>query len=181
MEYQANDYSVNLPAEEYIRRFRDTDKFMKSCRECGNFGCSWACPPFSNDTVEELLQYDSVLIVVTRMIPERKDIPLAEVYDFMRPERLRLDRMMLDMEREKGGRYLAFSGTCLYCPEGTCTRKSGNPCRHPESVRPSLEAYGFDVGRTVADLFDFEIKWSCDGYIPEYLTIVSALFYKEEV
>ncbi|MDE6484186.1 MAG: DUF2284 domain-containing protein [Duncaniella sp.] len=180
MEYQAIDYSVTLPAEEYISRFRDTDKFMKCCRECGNFGCSWACPPFSHDLEAELRQYDSVLILVTKLIPVRKDIPLSGVHDFMRPERLRLDRKMLEMERTAGGRYFAFSGECMYCPQGTCTRMKGQPCRHPELVRPSLEAYGFDIGRTVSELFDFDIKWSGDGFLPEYLTIVSGFFYNRE-
>ena len=44
-----------------------------------------------------------------------------------------------------GGRSFAYVGSCLYCPDGTCTRPEGNPCRHPELVRPSLEACGLSL------------------------------------
>ena len=54
----------------------------------------------------------------------------------------------------------AYVGTCLYCPEGTCTRPEAKPCRHPELVRPSLEACGFDIAHTTSDLFGIELKLS---------------------
>ena len=180
MNYSVEEKSVALSADEYICRFRDADRFMERCRECDNYSCSWACPPFVHDVETELRQYVNVIITATKLIPERKDIPISEVFGFMHQERVRLDRMMLDMERRYGGRYFAFSGTCLYCPEGTCARMSGLPCRHPEFVRPSLEACGFDMGRTVTELFGWEIKWSSDGFLPEYLTIVSGFFHNDD-
>lgn len=177
MNYTLREFTASLSTEEYISRFRDNDTFMRRCRECDNYSCSWACPPFSHDIEHELLQYGSVIITATKMIPDRKDIPLSEVFSFMRPERIRIDRKMLELERRWSGKYLAFSGKCLYCPGGICVRSAGLPCRHPDLVRPSLEAYGFDVGRTVAELFGFNIVWSADNYLPEYITIVTGLFH----
>lgn len=52
-----------------------------------------------------------------------------------------------------------------------------NPCRHPELVRPSLEACGFDIGRTTSELFGIELKWGADGKMPEYLTLVCGFFH----
>ena len=95
----------------------------------------------------------------------------------IRPERMRHERQLLMLERRHGGRAFAYAGTCLHCPEGTCTRPSGEACRHPELVRPSLEACGFDLGRTVSELFGFELLWSRNGLIPQYLTLVSGFFH----
>lgn len=71
-------------------------------------------------------------------------------------------------------------GTCIHCPEGSCTRPEGRPCRHPELVRPSLEACGFDVARTASELFGIELKWGSGGRMPEYLTLVCGFFHDAE-
>ena len=102
---------------------------------------------------------------------------MSEAGRLIRPERQRLERRLLEMERRYGGRSFAYVGSCLYCPDGTCTRPEGNPCRHPELVRPSLEACGFDIGRTTSELFGIELKWGADGKMPEYLTLVCGFFH----
>ena len=57
-------------------------------------------------------------------------------------------------------------------------RREGRPCRHPESIRPSLEAMGFDIARTAADIFNTPLQWSRNGQLPKYLTLISALARK---
>ena len=47
----------------------------------------------------------------------------------------------------------------------------------PDKVRPSLEAFGFDMTRTLSELFGIELLWGKDGILPEYLVIVSGLFH----
>ena len=42
-----------------------------------------------------------------------------------------------------------------------------------------LEAIGFDISKTAQDLLGLEIKWSQNGLIPEYLTLVCGIFYKK--
>lgn len=51
------------------------------------------------------------------------------------------------------------------------------PCLHPDKVRPSLEAFGFDIGRTLSELFGIRLLWGKDGILPEYLMLVSGLFH----
>jgi predicted metal-binding protein len=43
-----------------------------------------------------------------------------------------------------------IGGTCLLCE--TCGAKTGEPCRHPDKARPSLEAIGIDVLKLLKDL-----------------------------
>ena len=177
LKYVAEDFTASLPAADYIARFRDAERFMGFCRACRNFGHSWACPPFGFEVDEYLAGYETTLIVATRITPEEHAIPFSEAKRLIRPERQRHERRLLDMERQYGGRSFAYAGTCLYCPEGTCTRPEGKPCRHPELVRPSIEACGFDVGRTTSELLGIELRWGTDGCLPEYLTLVSAFFH----
>ena len=68
-----------------------------------------------------------------------------------------------------------FAGTCLLCPPEHCTRRENLPCRHPESIRPSLEALGFDVARTTSGLFGIDLQWGRPDAPPACLTLLSAL------
>lgn len=120
------------------------------------------------------------LLVATKIVPETRDIPISESGRLIRPERLRLEARLLEMERLYGGRSFAYVGTCLHCPEGSCTRPAGNPCRHPDKIRPSLEACGFDIARTTSELFGIDLKWGSEGRIPEYLTLVCGFFHNAD-
>lgn len=175
-QYTVNDYEVTIPAAEYIAGFRDADKFIAYCRECANYGLSWACPPFSHDVDAELSRYTMAKIIVTKISPKTTDLPVGLADEFISAERKRIETKLLDEEKETGGRSFSYVGSCRHCGGRECTRLCGKPCRHPELVRPSLEAYGFDVCKTVKDLFGFDILWSTNGRLPEYLVLVTALF-----
>ena len=180
LRYTARDFTAELPAAEYIARFRDAERIGGYCRECPNFGRSWGCPPFGFDVEEYLSGYASALLVATKIVPEEPGIPLSEARRLILPERRRLESRLLGMERRYGGRSFAYVGTCLHCPEGSCARLSGDPCRHPERVRPSLEACGFDIGKTTSELFGIGLKWGSGGCLPEYLTLVCGFFHNRK-
>ena len=175
--YTAEDFTVTLPVTDYTARFRDAERIGGYCRECRNYGRSWGCPPFGDDIGQMLLRYETALIVATKIVPGMQGLPMSESGTLIRPERERLERRLLEMERLYGGRSFAYVGTCLHCPEGTCTRPEGNPCRHPDLVRPSLEACGFDIGKTTSELFGIDLKWGTAGRLPEYLTLVCGFFH----
>lgn len=181
MTYTARDYTRSISTDEYTRRFRDAERFMQACRECPNYARSWACPPFDHDRDTELRQYENVLLIATKIVPDSSEIPVSEASRLIRPERVRLESKLREMEKTYGGRSFAFAGKCLYCPEGTCSRLQGEPCRHPELMRPSLEAYGFDIGRTLSELFGIDLLWGRDGHLPAYLTLVCAFFHNSAV
>jgi len=115
--------------------------------------------------------------MATKIIPDRNDIPVEMTQEFIRPERVRIEKGLLEMERKYGGRGFAYVGKCLYCSGSECTRKRNRPCLHPDKVRPSLEAFGFDIGRTLSELFGIRLLWGKDGILPEYLMLVSGLFH----
>lgn len=175
--YTTEDFSADTPAEEYIERFRDEERFLAMCRECPNFGKSWVCPPLEFDSTGVLGQYGKVHLMVTKIIPEDRNQSIDISGGFMREERIRLERELLEKEALYGGRAFAYSGMCIYCKDSDCERKYGRPCCHPDKVRPSLEAFGFDLERTLLEIFGFRMLWSRDGKLPEYLVLISGIFY----
>lgn len=178
--YKAEDFSVTIPVADYLIRFREAERFEGYCRSCPNYGNSWGCPPFESGVEEYLSGYRTALIVATKITPAASGLSLSEAQQLLLPERRRLERRLLEMERVYDGRSFAYVGTCLYCPDQPCTRPEGKPCRHPDSVRPSLEACGFDIGRTTSELFGIELKWGKEGRMPEYLTLVCGFFHNAE-
>lgn len=181
--YQTTDTIAHIQATTYINAYRDVDKFIGFCKQCGEYGNCWSCPPFSFDTEEYLSGYENVLIIGTKITPDKllletndleKNKLLAR--DILFRERVKLDASLLALEERYPSGKAFFAGVCHACKDKKCSRSSGEPCLHPELTRPSLESLGFDIGRTASDLLGIELKWSSDGTLPEYLTLVSGFF-----
>ena len=96
-------------------------------------------------------------IIGVKVTPHDKTLPLSAAGDIMRPVTTVLNKELLEMEKTSDGMCFGFAGSCLYCGVAQCARIEGKPCRHPDKVRPSLEAYGFDISRTAKELLGIEI------------------------
>ncbi len=178
--YTAQDRWLKMPMAEYIVSYRDSARVRGYCRECGRYGNCWACPPYDFDETALLEQYTTISLLATVITPSEGVTLTPETADrIIRRERQRLDRMLVKMECDASvpahTSRAFFAGTCLLCPPEHCTRRKCLPCRHPESIRPSLEALGFDVTRTTSGLFGIELQWGRPDAPPACLTLLSAL------
>lgn len=179
-KYDAEQVVAVVARDRYVREFRDVTTFEECCRACPNYGNRWGCPPFDHDTLQDLLPYEKVMIIGVKITPHDSRMPMEQVYDLMRPELERLNSRLLELEHEKDGFAFGFVGKCERCGNAPCARKQGKPCRHPDVVRPSLEAYGFNVSETASQLLGIDMVWSHDKNIPRYLTLVCGLFFNGE-
>lgn len=177
MDTACHDITRKIKVKDLMERFRDAERFIAYCRECPGYGRRWGCPPFDFDADSYLAQWDEAEITAT-VIPVPGGTPIAEAHRLLTPERLRLDAALSAREKATGGVGFSFVGNCLYCPEGDCTRPLGLPCRHPGKVRPSLEAFGFDIEAILSRLFNLKLLWGANGELPSYLTLVTAFFRK---
>lgn len=175
--YSIEISTTSIALDTYIASFRDAERFEACCRACPQYGRSWACPPFDFDVLQRLSQYSSLFLVAAKIVPHDSNLTFEEFNTLIRPERIKLESRLLALERQLGGLAASYVGTCLHCPQGSCTRPKGAPCRHPELVRPSLEAYGFDIGRTTSELFNIRLQWSKNNTMPPYVVLVSGLFH----
>lgn len=179
-----SNYITNISVSEYISKYRDEDKFIVFCKQCDKYNNCWACPPFNFNTSEHILKYENVYIIGTKInlssairsksktVDDSRKMGVEIIAKVRKP----LDRRLLILEKEIIGSRAFFAGTCHLCDTNTCTRIKGEKCIYPDKIRPSLEAFGFDIGKTTENLLGIELKWSSDGLLPEYLTLVSGLF-----
>lgn len=166
-----------MTSDEFVSKYLSMERCRKACEACGNHGRLWSCPPFAPEPLESLSRYGKVTVYGARIVPAEKGRPLSDCGGYFTPVRRVMEKRLLELEKTTGGRAAAFAGRCLYCPEGECSRITGGECRHPELVRPSLEACGFDVVAAAEGVLGMKLLWSADGLIPEYLTLVAALFH----
>lgn len=174
------------PVEEYIRRYRDAERFADLCRR---YGRCWACPPFSFDAEEYLSGFGTAHLIAARIEPGKRlrtlcaDAGQSEKQGraLLNEARCELDARLLALEEAWPDSRAFFAGTCFDCPEGTCTRPSDLPCVRHGKIRPSLEALGFDLGRTASELLGIELRWSVDGRLPEYFTLISGFFTNHSI
>ena len=183
-EYAISRYSAKVGVSELIHRFRDTEKFIAYCKECNKHNACWACPPFDFDTDKYLISYQTAHIIGTKIALDKEIITQNQgqdkctkiSYDIIGEVRKMKDAELLLIEEQYPESKAFFAGSCRICPIGECTKITGKPCVSPEKIRPSLEAFGFDVSAISSELLNIEMKWSLNGVLPEYFVLVGALF-----
>lgn len=175
--YSLERYTAEVEAKAYIDGSCNAEYFLTLCRQCRNYGRRYGCPPFDEDPLLAISIYNKVRVIGVKITPKDKALPLEAADDLMKPVITELNKELLEAEKSLNGMSFGFAGCCPYCNGDKCARIDGSPCRHPDKVRPSLEAIGFDISKTAKDLLGIDIKWSQNGMIPEYLTLVCGIFY----
>lgn len=179
---------ATIDAARYVEQYRNVPRFLAFCKQCNNYGRMWCCPPFDDD-VERLTDgYEQVTVwgtVITfdqatrqacHSDAQRRQLSSQAIDDAWRQM---LPFLHAQEAAHPGSRL--FVGLCHYCRPCQCSRVDGKPCRHPELMRPSLEAVGFDVSATARDVLGIELQWSTDGRLPQRITLITALFTLEPI
>lgn len=187
--YTTQHFVAQIKLDDYIREYRDSPRFIVYCKACDRYNSCWACPPFDFDADDYIAPYEMAYIIGSKITLNNdiiadnqgweKCTPMS--YEIIEEVRRELDEKLIKIENEYPASRAFFAGTCHLCPKGECTKTYGKPCVLPERVRPSLEAFGFDIGKTSSELLHIEMKWSLNGIMPEYFTLVSGLFAKNKI
>lgn len=172
--------TLTIPTIDYIDRFNRRAIFEPLCRQCGNWASRWGCPPFDFDPMARIKRFGKTTIYfITAKVnkwPENAGIP--EMTEAIQSIRRQYEPKLLDIEQELNGFAALFTGQCFHCGSLPCTRLNNKPCRHPQKVRPSLEALGFDLGATASDLFHSPLQWfDPQKPHPTHLSIIAAIFH----
>lgn len=171
---------VEMATEEYFARFNRRDVFEPLCRQCANWSMRWGCPPFEQDPCDDLRKRGRVRLYRVRasIVTWPDGAGSVEMSEAMQDMRKASEFKLLEFEQETGGMAALFTGMCYHCGTAPCSRSAGKPCRHPELVRPSLEALGFDLDKTATEVFGRGLEWfRTTGPIPRWLTLLGAVFY----
>jgi len=183
-QYQLSEITATIAVDEYIQNYRDADKFICYCKQCDRYNACWACPPFDFDVDKRLANYKNAYIIGTKVT--LSDELLSECigaqqctdtsYRILQEVRQSLDGKILELEKQHPNSLAFSAGTCFLCKKEECMRISGKPCLHPDKIRPSLEACGFDIGKTTSQLLNIELKWGSQDRLPDYFVLVSGIF-----
>ena len=187
-EIHITHHVATIAADEYVARYRDAERFLALCAQCPKYGKVWGCPPHDFNVDEYLSGYVQATIYGTKITfsnamreqcatPETTEVAMREALDEAWNELL---PFLYEQEARHAGSVI-FTGRCRLCGSCACARAQELPCRHPDRLRYSLEAVGFDVARTAAELLEIELQWGKDGALPPYLTLVTALFTREPI
>ena len=160
---------------DIFKRYHHPRRFIEACRQCPNFGRQWSCPPLAEDYIESLKGYKTITVCAVE-IPVQAGTPSHKAVEVMEPEHPLLTDYLMRLEHETGGRAACTIGKCRLCKD-FCARLSGHPCRHPDLMRPSPEALGFDLQALLHDLFSIDLQWSSAETLPPKLYLIGALFH----
>ena len=177
-------FEAEISVQEYLNKYVNIEEFDKKCQECPSYNKIWSCPSYDFDKKAYWEKYNDLFLLAMRIKPDAKYRGKkfeGEELDAILKETLNKGKELLTgemfvWEQKMPGSISLSAGACIECKE-ECARVSGEPCRHPDKMRYSLEALGANVGKTITDVFGLELQWVEDGVIPEYFVLVAGLLY----
>lgn len=186
MDYSVEFRKSSMPMADFRRRYQDRAKFIAYCRECPRYDTVWSCPPLSFDADVYLKRFSWVSVVGAKIVLSKKVIEAADTAEKVKDTgwkiiskvKLELEDKMRHLEGQVSGSVALSSGGCNLCKE--CSRKEGKPCRMPEKMRHSLDAFGFDLSAITKDMLGIEILW-CNDRLPDYFTLIHGLMTAGDV
>ncbi len=185
MRLNISDIEAEVEVKTLLDGYHDAERFMALCRECPSYGTVWGCPPFDFDVNVLLAEFSTARLFATRIdfaddikrecsSPDECSTIIREALD---EAWLTLLPRLYKLERDNAGSRV-FTSRCRLCGDVPCGRSTGVPCRHSDRLRNSLESVGFNVDAIARDILHTPLKWSSTNVLPEYLTLVTALFLK---
>jgi len=186
MNYQVEYHKNAMPLTDFQQRYQHREKFLAFCRECPRYDAAWSCPPLPFDPQEYLQRFAWINVICAKITISPEVIATADTpdkikamgWEILLDVKLDLEEKLRRLEKDIPASVSLSSGGCNLCP--SCSRKDGDPCRHPDKMRYSLDAFGFDLSAITKDMFAIDILW-CKDRLPAYFTLIHGLLTKEQL
>lgn len=132
------------------------DKSLRGCCEanyCGCYGKNWGCPPGVgevDDLIAQATSYSYALVFQTvSPLEDSFDVDGMAAAGEHHAETAKKIRSRIGAILPSGTKYLELeAGGCRICRE--CAALTGEPCRFPDKMIPSLESYCVNVANLAA-------------------------------
>lgn len=194
-------YKVKEISLETLLKSYNPKLINSYCKGCTKYNKVWSCPNFDFDELSLLKKYNYVYLIhckinidnvpyshiekefkkIIKIVPEAENFknPMGKIFNALYFSlRIDFDKVILDLEKQFKDSLSLISGRCLKC--NPCEKELSKPCKHPETLRYSLESLGIDVMKVLKDNLDEDIQWSSNES-SKYVTTVSALLSKEQL
>lgn len=186
MYHYTNKVAV-IATPELIEKFQHPKKFLSYCEACDSFGLRWSCPPIDFNPRIYLSKFKNMVFLGSKItyhdkfLKELTDDDKANYFSNRLLKKLRkvLSQEFLDAELLSDGSRSFGAGSCLWCCK--CSRQYPDPapCKKPNKMRYSLDAFGLDLINLSKDILATPILWQGDP-LPEYHQIIFSLALKED-
>ena len=186
MDYSVEYRKNSMPLLDFRQKYQDRETYIHYCRQCPNYNTVWSCPPLSFDVDAYLEQFAWVNVLCAKIILSSHIIAKADTpekiktvgWEILLSVKLGMEEKLRRLEKHISGSVSLSSGGCSLCK--VCSRKDGSPCRQPDKMRYSLDAFGFDLTAITKDMFDIDILW-CKDRLPDYFTLIHGILTEDEL
>lgn len=182
VEYRKN----SMPLHDFRQKYQDQEKYIAYCRECPRYNTAWSCPPLPFNVDSYLERFNCINVMCAKINLSPQIIDEADTPDKIKTVgwnillsvKLNMEEKLRQLEKHILGSVSLSSGGCNLCK--VCSRKDNMPCRQPDKMRYSLDAFGFDLTVITKDMFDINILW-CKERLPEYFTLIHGILTEDEI
>ncbi|WP_027406611.1 DUF2284 domain-containing protein [Anaerovibrio sp. RM50] len=186
MNYSVEYHTNHITISDFRGKYQNQEKFMAFCRECPRYNSTWSCPPLFFDVDKYLDKFTYIYVICAKIKLSSHTIAEADTsgkikdmgWEIVSSVKTDLDEKLLDMEKHIPDSVALSSGGCIFCE--ACSRKEGLPCRQPDKMRYSMDAFGFDLTAITKDMFSIDIQW-CKDRLPDYFTLIHGLLSKTTI
>lgn len=184
MDYKVEYRKSSMKMSAFRERYQNREKYIGFCRQCPNYATVWSCPPFDFEPNAYLAGFAWVNIVGAKINLSRELIERADTtekvknigWEIVVTVKLEMEEYMRQLEKALPASLSLSSGGCNLCQN--CDRRDRQPCRQPDKMRYSLDAFGFDLTAITRDMLGIEIQW-CRERLPDYFTLIHGLLTQE--
>ena len=179
--YTTSRHAASVSVPDYLDGFVAVEQFLEACKSCPNYNNIWSCPPYNFDVMDYWKKFSNLKLLAVRIVfdPEMLERTytseeLNHILSQVLPvEKQKLSDELMLMEKDFPGSVSLSAGSCQLCRN--CSRPSGNPCSHPDTMRYSIESLGGNVGLTIRKLMGLNLEWMEEGKLPHHFVLVSGL------
>lgn len=186
MDYSVEYRKNGMPLSLFQQNYQDVATYLTYCQACPNYNTVWSCPPLPFDAVRYWDPFNWMYVVGAKIYLSPAVIRAADTAEKIKAigwqivveVKRSLEEKMRELEQQVPGSVSLSSGGCNLCP--ACSRQRGVVCRSPETMRYSLDAFGFNLTAIAHDMLGIEIQW-CKDRLPDYFTLVHGIASTEEI
>ncbi len=169
-----------------LKNYQNQEKFIEYCKQCHKYNSRWSCPPLNFSVNKYLAPYTYIYLIGIQYFYDTDTIAAVNTTEKVNSFSIKtakslkkqFSEILLDAEKIFPQTISISAGGCDFCCR--CSRTKNEPCRKPEKMRYSLDAFGIDLSKVTQDILNIKLLWNSDK-LPAYTTLIHGLLTKQTI
>ncbi|MBB5336763.1 DUF2284 domain-containing protein [Pectinatus brassicae] len=171
---------------DLLSNYQQQEKFMAYCKQCHKYNSRWSCPPLNFSANEYLKPYPYIYLIGIQYFYDDATIAAVNTTEKVtafpiktaKSLKKQISEILLTAEKIFPQTLSISAGGCDFCCR--CSRIKNEPCRKPEKMRYSLDAFGIDLSQITQDILNIKLLWNSEK-LPAYTTLIHGLLAKQSI